>query len=180
MIQLLLIHAVDDIALSQYGFLSTDHLVSLVDCLEVAYIFGHSINKEHLLQDFFQRINVADYLKKQEINSISSFLTICFKLYGETKVDVQNRVERSEERLITRCRAILTEFVEELDVANKVPIIIQILKSLLQLEESQFIKNSGIFYTHLANLMLTDSRDVRVTLRDVMMRLGKVKDLITA
>lgn len=75
------------------------------------------------------------------------------RLYGETKVDMANRVEKSEARLIKyayylilhdvlpsfcrRCRDILAEFTEELDVVNKVPIIIQILKSLLQLEEKQ-------------------------------------------
>jgi len=153
--------------------------VSLIECLELAYNFSHNLNKQHSLYEFLARTSISELLKKQEINSISSYLTICFKLYGETKVDVENRVAKSEERIVLKCTAIMTEFVEELDVANKIPIIIQILKSLLQLEESQFYKNSGIFYNLLVSLMLTDSRDIRVILRDIMRRLGKVKNLVT-
>ena len=96
-----------DIAQGQYAFLLTSHLVSLIDCLEIscqytppspllssspllsfsvffyslytAYNFSHKTNKDATLQDYMTKTGAVDLFRKQEIDSISCYLTICFK-----------------------------------------------------------------------------------------------------
>eukprot|EP01132_Coremiostelium_polycephalum_P005033 gene5033-6263_t len=154
-VQLQMVQAINDIAISHYECLNTSQLICLGDCLEVSFNFCQEVFKEKENQPIFEN----GVLKNVE-----------------QQVDAINRTLQSEFRLVSLCKELLETFIIiPNETMVKSSTITQILKGFLSLDDSKFIKNMSIFYEILVQLMLQDSKEIRISLRDILIRMGRLQ-----
>jgi len=185
-VQLGLIETVNEIVFTHYSSLSTSHLGKLLDSLEACYLFSSSTNNNAILQAKLQKTGMLELLLRQETMAISYYIRILFRMYAETVKDAEWRNQIAEDRLIGRCKNVLQEYLEKSADQNSqketylkrvvmsyTQIIVQVLKGLNDLTDTQFSKHLPLFFPLLSELVLTESKDIRAVLKDTFARLGK-------
>jgi len=190
-VQLQMVQAINDIAISHYEYLNTSQLLCLGDCLETTFLFcQNSLQDPRLSNNLNKIVSTFEIIKK---TSITGYLNLLFILYSEQQVDVENRTTQSEYRLINLCRELFQLFISNTSQSSlssssssftaggdlvQPSTILQILQGILSFDDIKFIRNMGIFYELLVQLLLNDNRDIRLTLRDILIRVGQHKLLL--
>eukprot|EP01102_Stenamoeba_stenopodia_P013643 TRINITY_DN4457_c0_g1_i1.p1 TRINITY_DN4457_c0_g1~~TRINITY_DN4457_c0_g1_i1.p1 ORF type:complete len:1012 (-),score=220.65 TRINITY_DN4457_c0_g1_i1:165-2924(-) len=189
-IQLLLIQSIGDILFSNYSSLSTDHIVMLMSSLKIAYSFSHLANntKEIWISNAVLRTGLLPLIIKQEANSITNYLRVLFRLYGESS---EERVELAEPRILKRVREIIEEFLSLEVIVNssqktneelryyqsKVPVVELALQQIINYNDEQFLKHSALFYPLFSELILTETKIIRGALKDIFLRIGRLHSI---
>ncbi|KAF2074690.1 hypothetical protein CYY_004004 [Polysphondylium violaceum] len=191
-VQLQMVQAINDIAISHYEYLNTSQLLCLGDCLETTFTFcQHTLQDPRLSISLNKIVSTFEIIKK---TSITGYLNLLFILYSEQEVDVENRTTQSEFRLINLCKELFQLFISNSSSGASLSsstssftsgydlvqpsTILQILQGILSFNDAKFIRNMGIFYELLVQLLLNDNRDIRLTLRDILIRVGQHKLLL--
>jgi len=180
-VQLAILGAVNEIIFTHYSNLTTSQLISLLDALQICYKIGDS----DLLQMKPHPTELLDLLIREETTAISSSLKIILRMYSERSKDREDRVKISEERLLKKIHEILTAFSnKEAEVSPSaevekvtreyVQIILQLLKGIIDFYDEQFLKHLPAFYPLFANLVMTANKEIRLLLKDLFTRAGKI------
>jgi len=146
---------------------------------------------------------LSELINAHEQEAMCCYLRCLFKLNSELERDNENRQKIAQERLITTCSIVvksymdclrklsfLTHRVRHTDYVppptkeeiwlkrlteSKIPVIILILNQFAQFREFQISTNLSFIYPLLCDLSLSDNFLVRKSLRDVLLRVGKIK-----
>jgi len=146
---------------------------------------------------------LPDLINIQEQESMCCYLRCLFQLNAETEKDIENRHKIAEERLTStwslvvksymdclRKISFLTHRTRETDhvppptkeelwlkklTQSKIPVILLILNQFSQFRDKQLSTNLSLIYPLLCDLTLSDSFLVRKSLRDALIRIGKIK-----
>jgi len=194
-VQLSLVEELNNIAFTHYSSLTTDHLVMLLDSLQSCYNFSRTSNNNTHLQKELIKSGLRDLLIRKETTTISCYLRVLFRMYGETLKDSENRIAVSEDRLIKMCSEILVTYIQQNQILQnniQIPnteikrvatayanIVVQILKGILDLYDAQFMKHLTLYYPLFCDLVLHDNKDIREQLRFAFLRVGIMKDIKT-
>jgi len=94
--------------------------------------------------------------------------------------------------VLPKCKEILGEFIlKGVDVNNSfannpeverltsayVQIVLQILRGILDFYDEQFLKHLPLFYGICNELIMSSNKDIRLVVRDIFVRIGKMKNL---
>ncbi|EFA78598.1 armadillo-like helical domain-containing protein [Heterostelium album PN500] len=176
-VQLQMVQAINDIAFSHYEFLNSSQLLCLGDCLEISYQFCLSVFKDDKLHPLISRIGTV--LKILQQNTITGYLNLLIVLYTEQCIDATTRTLHSEHRLVSLFRELTELYIKnQNETIVQTDTMLKILKSLLQFNDEKFMRNMSIFYDLLIKLLLNDSKDVRIALREILIRLGSLRGTI--
>ncbi|PRP78307.1 brefeldin A-inhibited guanine nucleotide-exchange protein [Planoprotostelium fungivorum] len=189
-VQLGLIEALNEIAFTHYLSLTTDHLSALLDSLEKCYAFCRQVNHDPTIRIRIEKYGLVDLMLRKETTAVSCYLRVLFRMYGETQKDSAKRNQLAEARLFTKCSEIITDYMKRFGDSASVKvdnkkiitvynhIIIQIIKGLLETYDEQLKKHTSSLYPLLCELILCDqSKDLRVVLRKMMIRMGTIHEL---
>jgi len=180
-VQILLIQAVKDTIISQFNYLTSDHILILLESLETCSYFCFDANHDiNLIKSTASVVGLVRLIVKMEIDSVGCYLSILFNMYAS---DSKQKGQVSEPLLIRKAEDLIKEFsktgagvslsADEQQYLNaKVPIIEQLLQGYLNFTDSQFCKHAAYFYPMFCELMLAPSRDIRLILKQVFTRIG--------
>jgi len=185
-IQNTLIQTVYDMFAHVYPYLSTQHIVTLLECLEISHNFAQKFNGN---MDVRFAIFQLGYMKhipnlyKQETGGASCRLRMLIHLYTEKD---QNRRALVEEPMLELCKKLLFNYIvkssdpkaDKREVTAFTPIVVQILKSILLFEDEQFSKHLALFYPSIVKLVACESRDIRHMVQEILIRIGKQSHII--
>lgn len=179
-VQLLLIQLVQDIVVSFYLDMSTEHILALASSVERSYSFAHDFNADIALRFSLWRsgfMNQVPNLLKQETSGLTAYLRIIFWLY----LDEAKKSEASAEpKLMALCSRVLKGFVQSCDearakpdeqreVAALIPVVAFIISGMMQMSNDQFAKHLPVMFDLLLDLVeCTDDRLVRSAVANLM------------
>jgi len=178
-VQILLIQAVKDAISAHFNFLTSDHILILLESLDTCSHFCYDANHDTNLSKSTASISgLVRLLVKMEIDSLGCYLSILFNMYA-----YNNKGLVSEPLLMRKAEDLIKEFsrtgagvslsADEQQYLNaKVPIIEQLLQGYLNFTDVQFAKHTPYFYPLFCELMLAPSRDIRLILKQVFTRIG--------
>jgi len=115
-------------------------------------------------------------------------------MYTERSKEREDRIKIAEPRLMSKCLEILSEFTNrsldvngnstfsstpeiEKVVQSYMQIVLQILNGYMDTQDEQFLKHLPQWYSHLSNLILSPSKEIRAALKNVFDRSGKLKGI---
>eukprot|EP01119_Soliformovum_irregulare_P013394 TRINITY_DN3553_c0_g1_i7.p1 TRINITY_DN3553_c0_g1~~TRINITY_DN3553_c0_g1_i7.p1 ORF type:complete len:1701 (-),score=587.09 TRINITY_DN3553_c0_g1_i7:49-5151(-) len=185
-VQLSLVETVNEVVFTHYSNLETSHLETLLDALKDSLSFSYTVTRNTTLHSKLQKTGLTELLQRLETQVMSSYLRILFRMYSETVDDADLRRQISESRVIPLCHDFLVEYlkvgIDGPDSATKrimgyTPIIVQILRGLNDLYDDQFLSHLPKFYNLLCDLMLSHHKDIREVLREILSRIGKMKQI---
>ena len=182
-VQLLLIQSITEMAANHYERLSLPHVESLLSTLDVAQQFAADTNKNAALRRAAQTSGVLRLFVKQEVDSSDGLLRLLLRLYSEGITDAKKE-QLAERKLLSLCETLVAEMSEadkpenaqnpeaQLYAAAKVPVVQAALKGIAEFSPVQFSRNLPRLYPLLTDLIVSGSRDQRMVLRDLFVRLG--------
>jgi len=189
-VQLGLIEALNEIAFTHYLSLTTSHLSTLLDSLEKCYVFCRQVNHDPTVRIRIEKYGLVDLMLRKETTAVSCYLRVLFRMYGETQKDSITRNEIAESRLFTKCSEIILDYMRRFGDSASVKvdnkkiitvynhIIIQIIKGLMEIYDEQLKKHTSTLYPLMCELILCDqSKDMRIILRKIMLRMGTLHEL---
>jgi len=192
MVQLGLIEALNEIAFTHYAHLNTDHLAVLLNSLDRCYEFSRQVNHNPNLRSSIEHAGLVDLLVRSETASASVYLRVLFRMYAELNNDPEKRTTLAEDRLIKKCVEIIKDYVRwtnlEKNEDNKdtkrmlrayTQILIQILRGFNDLYDHQLKKHMGVLYAHHCDLMMSESKELRLALQKVFVRLGVLANILS-
>eukprot|EP00172_Hildenbrandia_rubra_P000832 Plantae.Rhodophyta-Hildenbrandia_rubra.ctg1473.p1 GENE.Plantae.Rhodophyta-Hildenbrandia_rubra.ctg1473~~Plantae.Rhodophyta-Hildenbrandia_rubra.ctg1473.p1 ORF type:complete len:1860 (-),score=262.13 Plantae.Rhodophyta-Hildenbrandia_rubra.ctg1473:3960-9539(-) len=177
-VQLLLIQMVQDVVVKFYVSLSTEHMSTLACSVERSYQFAREFNADVERRFSLWRtgfMNQVPNLLKQETTGVMTFLRVLLWLY----LDESREATAVEEKLFKYCEDVKTAFVEASENAREkpdehrevdalFPVVIFILKGLMQMSERQFQHHiEGIYDLVLELMEASDVKEVRAVVRDL-------------
>ncbi|KAK5575280.1 hypothetical protein RB653_010537 [Dictyostelium firmibasis] len=176
-VQLQMVQAINDIAISHYEFLNTSQLFCLGDCLQLTFTFCQDALVEQRLISSLKKVGQTfDILKKK---AITGYLNLLMILYSEKDVDVENRSVHSEFRLINLCQELIQIYISNPnETIVQSSTILQILQGILSFDDGKFLRNTSIFYELLIQLLVQENKEIRANLRDILIRIGKLQGTI--
>lgn len=189
-VQLLLIQLVQDVVVSFYLDLTTEHILDLATSVETSYAFAHNFNINIDLRFSLWRagfMNQVPNLLKQETTGLTAYLRIIFWLYLDESKDSE---ALAEPKLIALCSRVLNGFVhsceearskpeEQREVVALIPVVTFIVNGMMQMSSHQFEKHLPTLYHLLLNLAeCADDRLVRSAVMNLLRaRLGPMLEL---
>ncbi|CDF38205.1 unnamed protein product [Chondrus crispus] len=175
-VQLLLIQLVQEMVVSFYRVLSTEHILGLSESLEMSYKFAHDFNVDtELRYSLWQAgfMNQVPNLLKQETNGLMAYLRIVFWLYldpqrteegGSTEAKVMSLCEKVLQGFIRSCDEAQSKAEERREVLALSPVVCFIVNSIMQMSATQFGKHMPRIYEILLNLLeRADEAEIRRT-----------------
>eukprot|EP01103_Thecamoeba_quadrilineata_P017797 TRINITY_DN6476_c0_g1_i1.p1 TRINITY_DN6476_c0_g1~~TRINITY_DN6476_c0_g1_i1.p1 ORF type:complete len:593 (-),score=84.38 TRINITY_DN6476_c0_g1_i1:100-1878(-) len=180
-IHLLLLSAVNDISQGSYSLLNDDHLHLLLKSLRQTHRFCHNSSRPKTFGGVSNQVSplLSQALLKLEESSSSSYLRLLFRMYSETA-----RAFYAKHRLIKWCTQMVQEFIdleagpwpsdamEESYYSSKVPVVQIILTRILEFSDEQFSEHLPVFFPLFAELTLSETKSIRITLRKIFLRIG--------
>ncbi|KAJ3290032.1 guanine nucleotide exchange protein for ADP-robosylation factor [Borealophlyctis nickersoniae] len=192
-LHLLIIQTLDEVLRSGpedavYKSLTSQHLFTLIDCLERSYRFAQAFNEDMELRMALYRMGFMRQLPnllKQETSSVSSYILVLIKMYSDPNEERRSMRIEIEKRLIPLSYDIICHY-NTLDPDSKRrnvnawrPVVVTILNALVDFDEDQFKRHISVFYGEVVNLLLQDlTPDVRLVLHSVLIRTGVVCGLL--
>eukprot|EP00002_Diphylleia_rotans_P012095 TRINITY_DN2369_c0_g1_i2.p1 TRINITY_DN2369_c0_g1~~TRINITY_DN2369_c0_g1_i2.p1 ORF type:complete len:992 (-),score=166.14 TRINITY_DN2369_c0_g1_i2:280-3255(-) len=191
--QLSLIQMTSEVVINLYPDLGTREITQLAEILYESYKFAAAFNKNHTLRVALWRAKFMSHLpnlSKQEISGITSWLKVYFKMYKEKESVDKERVTQSEDVLLRNCLRIIQEFVvleahpstggrdDQDELSVWIPVIQLILDEILGFSQEDFTKHLPTFFSAFVELTLSNSRDVRQSVKRVLVRIGTMHSYI--
>eukprot|EP00741_Cyanophora_paradoxa_P005196 tig00000852_g5036.t1 len=205
-VQLLLIQAVNDMVGKHYAALQIAHLETLLDALAHSFAFARSFNQNMDLRVSLWRagfMNQVPNLLKQEGNGTSCCLRILFRMYAEKEPSMADRPGVAEPRLIALCQEVVRAYAgrsgeaaagpaaaaagaagrgvvpeQQREMMAMTPILSLVLRGFLHFDSEQFVRHLPLFYDAFADLVPSDSLEIRQVLRDLFaQRIGPLLQL---
>eukprot|EP01135_Chromosphaera_perkinsii_P000995 Nk52_evm9s156 gene=Nk52_evmTU9s156 len=162
-----------------YQYMSSQHILLLLDSLKLSHEFAKNFNANHELRTSLWRAGFMKQLPnllKQETSSVGCMLKILFRLYGDE--DCHEIWPLVEKRIIGVCEEVLDIFStinSEKQREIWTPVVYLILNALANFNDERFGKHVIIYYKYLAECMFFELKpDVRARLRDVFLRIGSL------
>ncbi|GAM29145.1 hypothetical protein SAMD00019534_123210 [Acytostelium subglobosum LB1] len=178
-VQLQMVQAINDITSTHYERLNSSQLLCLCDCLDISYHFSQSVFQDEQLKPVVPRIGII--LKVLQHSTIIGYLNLLIILYTEQSIDSSTRTMHSEYRLVTLFQDLVNTFItNNHGEIVQTETVIRILKAILQFNDDKFLKNISIFYDKFIQLLLNDDKDIRVALRDILLRVGTLRGTIAS
>ncbi|KAN0025621.1 hypothetical protein ACTFIU_008501 [Dictyostelium citrinum] len=176
-VQLQMVQAINDIAISHYEYLNTSQLFCLGDCLQLTFTFCQDALVEQRLISSLKKVGQTfDILKKK---AITGYLNLLMILYSEKDIDVENRSIHSEFRLINLCQELIQIYISNPnETIVQSSTILQILQGILSFDDDKFLRNTSIYYELLIQLLVQENKEIRSNLRDILIRIGKLQGTI--
>ncbi|EGG22181.1 armadillo-like helical domain-containing protein [Cavenderia fasciculata] len=172
-VQLQMVQAINDVVFSHYEFLNTSQLLCLGDCLEISYHYCTGVYSDDKLSATISKIGTV--LKILQQNTITGYLNLLIVLYNENCIDVLSRTVHSEYRLISLFKELIENYLRyPNESVVQTETILKILHGIITFNDEKFIRNMSLFYDLLIQLLMNDSKDVRSSLRDILIRVGKL------
>merc|ERR1712166_157591 len=188
-VQLLLIKVTGEMYESHGSRLLSRHILVLVECLEGACKFAHDFNMNRgartKLWNPELRQDMPDLIE-QETSALRVYLTILSNLYCETEVEMIERREMAETRLLSTVDIITARYIAKTLKPTMLPeempemmaftgVIVQILTAVKNFDEEQFQRHLGVhIYPNVVELTECGKIEVRRLVRDILIRSGKV------
>ncbi|KAI8617834.1 hypothetical protein BC830DRAFT_1239777 [Chytriomyces sp. MP71] len=166
-----------------YRAMSVKHLLVLAGCFERSYRFAEAFNKDTELRLALFKMGFMKQLPnllKQEVASISAYISILFKMIVDDQGDrLESRTEIAG-KLIPLCHQVLYNFntmepgIKNRNVVAWKPVIILILSALAEMDDALFQHNLPELYEEAMSILLqpTLDLDVRVALHAFAIRVG--------
>lgn len=182
-VQLLLIGSITEVATSHYDRLALPHVESLLTTLSYSQQFAAEANKNAALRRAAQTSGALRLFVKQEVDSCQGLLQLLLRLYSEGATD-RTKEQLAEGRLLALIEMLVAEMSEadkpenaqnpeaQLYAAAKVPVVQAALKGVAEFSPSQFSRNLPRIYPLLSDLIVIGTRDQRVVVRELFVRLG--------
>ncbi|KAL5280006.1 ARFGEF1.2 family protein [Megaselia abdita] len=163
-----------------YSYLSTPHLVQLIDCLLQSHRFAKEFNSNHDQRNVLWRAGfkgaVKPNLLKQETTSLACVLRILFKMYADEKR--RGDLLKIEEKLIAVCQEALGYFLGLNSEAHRdawTSLLLLILTRILKMSDDRFKTHISSYYALLCEITCFDLKpELRSVLRRVFLRIGPV------
>lgn len=157
-VQLLLINLVQEIVVSFYRVLSTEHILELSKALETSYIFAHNFNIDVKLRCSLWRsgfMNQVPNLLNQETSSLMAYLRITFWLYLDPQRSQPESI--TEDIVLKTCEEVLKGYIkacedahakseERREVGALSPVVCFLVQRIMQMSIQQFEKMIPSFY----------------------------------
>ncbi len=180
-VQLLLIQLIQDVVVSFYTKITTEHIGEMAAALHESYTFAKEFNANVELRYSLWRagfMNQVPNLLKQETSGLTTYMRIMFWLYLDP--DREDEGCRLEEAVVTLCDSVLKRFIstseapnakadDRREIAALTPVVILIVNGMMQMSTEQFFKHLGDMYAVLLQLMESASdRKVRRAISRLM------------
>lgn len=180
-VQLLLIQLVQDVVVSFYTKITTEHIGEMAAALHDSYTFAKQFNANVELRYSLWRagfMNQVPNLLKQETSGLTTYMRIMFWLYLDP--DREDEGEQLERAVVTLCDSVLKRFIstseapnakadDRREIAALTPVVILIVNGMMQMSTEQFFKHLGDMYAVLLQLMESASdRKVRRAISRLM------------
>ena len=186
-LQLLMIETVNELFSNDavYAQIPSPELLRLMGLLKKSFLFAKKFNEN---KDLRMRLWREGFMKqppnllKQESGSASTYVNILFRMYHDESEERKRNRADTEAALIPLCADIIrtfTQLEEESQQRNIIawrPVVVDVLEGYTNFPAEDFGKFVEVFYPLGIELLNREqSTDVRVSLQNMLRRVGEVK-----
>jgi len=186
-LQLLMIETVNELFSNDavYAQIPSPELLRLMGLLKKSFLFAKKFNEN---KDLRMRLWREGFMKqppnllKQESGSASTYVNILFRMYHDESEERKRNRPDTEAALIPLCADIIgtfTQLEEDSQQRNIIawrPVVVDVLEGYTNFPAEDFGKFVEVFYPLGIELLNREqSTDVRVSLQNMLRRVGEVK-----